>query len=535
MTVAARRCSSRRAVNAPRVRLSRALLGGLVLAYLVTRGIRLAAFPPFFDEGYDAVQAYTAYLDPSQAFLALADAKGPLQSWLAMGVLTLHVNPLIAVRVVSLASGLVTLLAVVGTANRVAGPRSAAATGAVYLVLPFALAHDPLGLVDPITTACLAGAIYLQFRLAAEPGLRWGLPLGVVMGLGLLTKATSLFALVALLISLVLLDWRAVGRSARLRRWTFAAVSAVVIAFAIQSVMRLSDRYGQVGDVTAAQGNYHSVGDALAHLSQYVRQNGAFGDALVGYLTVPLILAAAAGIWWLVRNGRWPAAVMLTACFAGPVAIGWVLASVPYPRYILTSVPAFTVLAGIGASWVLAEVLARRGRVSPRLVVAAGVLALGGFAVARDIEMLTYPATSGYAGWDVKQYVKRWPSGTDYWRVADRLKAVAPDGKVVVATTALPPFNLAVLLGSPRIVLGSGAHPITSAVEVDDGRTTFRFAPGTDRQVRRARLGAFDTSLAQFVPAGVTDGQVIYEYTRPAAGTSYVLVRLPAGFHTGRG
>jgi hypothetical protein len=28
---------------------------------------------------------------------------------------------------------------------------------------------------------------------------------------------------------------------------------------------------------------------------------------------------------------------------------------------------------------------------------------------------------------------------------------------------------------------------------------------------------------------------VIYEYTRPAAGTSYVLVRLPAGLHTGRG
>jgi 4-amino-4-deoxy-L-arabinose transferase-like glycosyltransferase len=291
-------------VNADRTRLSRRVLAALVLAYLVTRVIRLIWFPPFFDEGYYAAEAYTAWVDPSQAFISLADAKGPLQTWLAMGVLTLPVNPLVAVRVVSLLGGLATLLAVVGIGNRVAGARAAVAAGAVYVALPFALAHDPMGLVDPLTTGCMAVALYLQLRLAAEPSLRWGLLLGVAAGLALLTKANAFFALAALPLSLVLLDWRADGRPQRLRRWLLGAGVSVVVAVAIQSVMRLSDRYDEIDDVKEAYSSYHPLGDALRHLWRYVSDNGPLGGALLGYLTVPLILAAIAGLWWLVREGR---------------------------------------------------------------------------------------------------------------------------------------------------------------------------------------------------------------------------------------
>jgi hypothetical protein len=193
---------------------------------------------------------------------------------------------------------------------------------------------------------------------------------------------------------------------------------------------------------------------------------------------------------------------------------------------MLAAVPAFAVAAGAGSAWLLSELVVRRGGVSARLAVTAGVLVLAGFAVARDAQMLAFPSTSGYAGWDVRQYVTDWSSGSDLDRIADQLEAAAPPGRVVVATTGVPPYNLAVLLGKPRLIEGTGPGLIASSAVIQDGETTFRLTPQSDPLIRGASLGVYDQTLTDFVPSEVTRGRVVYAYKRPGNGTTVVVVRL---------
>jgi hypothetical protein len=350
----------------------------------------------------------------------------------------------------------------------------------------------------------------------------------VATGLGLLTKANALFALAALPLSLLLLDWSADGRGTRVRRWCAGAGTAAVVALAIQSVMRLSGLYAGMGKVSTQIGAYHSVGEGFAHAWKYIRQNDGFGAALTGYLTIPLILGGLAGIVWLARSGRSRSALVLFAWFAGPVAIGWLLATNAYPRYILSAVPAFAVLAGTGAAWLLTEAHRHRGA----LLMAGAAVALTALALARDVTVLAHPATSGYVGADVRQYVTEWPSGNDYTRVAHELEALAGPGKVVVATTSLPPFSLAALLGRPHLIKGTGVAPVAWAVEARHGRTNFRLSPESDPQIRRARLAVFDESLTRFVPPQVLHGRVVFSQTRPRSGTTIVVVRARGGTGT---
>ena len=105
------------------------------------------------DEGLFAHWAQLGYEDPAQRFLPLASGNTPMQEWLGMSLISIGIEPLTSLRVLSLLSGLVLLAVVWSLARELGGTPAAVASLLVWVVLPFSLVYGVIGLTDPIVAA----------------------------------------------------------------------------------------------------------------------------------------------------------------------------------------------------------------------------------------------------------------------------------------------------------------------------------------------------------------------------------------------
>lgn len=488
-------------------------------AYMGTRVPLVTRAPVFWDEGLYAAVAGTVEGDfGNHAFVSLADGKGPLQSWLAAGLLALGVDALTAVRLLALAAGAVTLVMVFRIAADIAGAAAGYAAAMVYVLVPMFVVHDSLGLIDPLVAAAAATALHLQIRHAREPTLRAGVLLGLALAVGLWLKPTA-FVTVALLPLGLLICTAGTTRAERIRAWLPGAALAAAVALALQSVLRLSDLYTRLGEVGPGR-QYRRFGDAIEHLPSYTGDNLAeFAPTLLEYLTVPvaaLVLAGAVATG--LRHPR--TALVLGAWFAVPVASVVVLALAAWPRYLLTGLPAVTVLAGIGAAAI------RPALRSPMPAVAVALLAtlVAAPALAKDARLIAAPDTAEYPGLDDWQYVTGWPSGGGLERIADALDEHARGDHVVVATDDLPPYGLGALIGDPRLI---PTHRIVwqSAFVVETAGRSIYFAPLTlGGDAARARLLVHTSALGPAPPRGL---RALESVTRPRGGETTTLFERP--------
>jgi 4-amino-4-deoxy-L-arabinose transferase-like glycosyltransferase len=401
-------------------------LAAIGAAYLATRLALLWRFPPFADESVNARLSAVVADDPSQRFIALTDGRGPLLTWLGGTGIHFGLNPLTAVRLVSILAGVLTLAAVMLVARRLGGDRAAVAAGAVYVALPIFVVHGVLGIHEPLVIGVLMLALYLQIRLAERPSFGVGALLGAALAAAMLTKESGRFALVLLPLSLLVFDWRSPDRLPRFGRWLAAALLALAITGLGYSVLFLTPLYDQLGAIRAGKHAYHPLSEAVAHAWTYFNHNRAgFRLAITGYFTWPLLVAGLVGAVVALR-ARPRLTLVLAAWIVVPFAAATIISLEPYPRYILPALPLWAVFIALGLVTVARGVrgLARR-RLGPRWAAAAGAgaaVALGIPALASDADIVANPGTHRYPGWDDWQFVTGWPAGTETQHVSDEIR-----------------------------------------------------------------------------------------------------------------
>ena len=84
----------------------------IAIVYLATRLLLVGRSPPLLDEAHYANWTLAAFEDSDYLFLSLTNGKEPLLTWVATGWMYLGAEPLTAVRLVSVAAGLVTMVMV---------------------------------------------------------------------------------------------------------------------------------------------------------------------------------------------------------------------------------------------------------------------------------------------------------------------------------------------------------------------------------------------------------------------------------------
>lgn len=414
---------ARAKVNALYQRRALAALGATIAALVTTRFVLLWRFPPFLDESLYANWAMQIHQSFGARWVALVNGKLPLLSWLGAALMAVGIEPLTAVRIVSIGAGIASAVLAGLIAAEIGGRPAAIAATAAYVILPLALVHDVLGLMEPLLAALFAASLYLQMRLARRPSLVTGAVLGLLFAAALLTKETGYLPLVLLPFSLLLFDWRAPERLRRLGLWAGAAGIACVLGALAELVLASSGEMSAYRTAQKSFGTFRSLHSGLAHPLRWAGQVWpGYRPEVIGYLTWPLALVAIAGtavsLW---RRNR-PALL----CLLWVVAVSLVdllFLDNAFVRYVVPAGPFVAVLVGAGA----AEIVGVAGRLAPNVRVAAlgaavVLTATAAFPIRFDLSVLANPSTAAYPGVSGQEYETGWSAGTGVEALASTLR-----------------------------------------------------------------------------------------------------------------
>lgn len=479
---------------------SPAVLAGVAIAlvYLATRMLLVGRSPPFVDEALYAIWAAEAFEDSDDLFISLTYGKEPLPTWLGTGWMYLGAEPLTAVRLVSIAAGLVTMLMIGLIARRFWDDRVAVVAATLYAVIPLFVVHDAIGIMEPLVTAAAMSALYLQIRLAERPAFGPALLLGIAFAAALLTKESGKLALALLPLSLLCFDWKAPGVRRRLAAWLGGSALAFVIAVLGYSIMMLSDHWGDLGAAREVYGMYRPAGEALSDPWRHYETNWPlFRDALRGYLTVPIALLFLVGAG-LALQARPRVAALLLGWVAAPLAAAVLLAFNPYPRYIVMAVPPMTVLAALALVRVSERIARRWGPV----VAAVAALLLVAPALVSDARIVADPAGFRYPALDDEQFATGWAAGRAWEKTAAEVRRRAGSRPTLVQLDSR---------GSPAIELLLRDRP------------NIRFVLKSDRLAPAAPY-AIENGDWLPRPNGLLDLRPVWETQRPRGGTPVTLL-----------
>ena len=458
--------------------------------FLVTRLYELGLLPLAGSEATPitwALQAQQAR-DWGDWLAAVRAAAQPLHSWLLAPFISLSPDRVLAARLLSVASGAVTLALVVVLTRRLFGRAAACAAALVYVCAPLTLLHDRLALPAALLAALSLLVLWRLLVWCERPGTwRVGV-LGFALGLALLT---SLQALALLFVALGVV---ALWRPAALRHW-WALANAYLLAGLLFSVVFTDPSAGGVAAPAPAQ--LAATGGAPDRIANVRFLAAAAWTYLTGPLVVlfggTLVAAGAAGlrgrratarteqsvagsrVAGTGGDSRWRGVGVCLLWSAGS-AVG-VLSNEPAPTaadLVFIVVPAFPLVG-----WGLAQLIAASRRL-PALVGRAGPFAVSAVAkntvagivlgvcvapaVIWDWSLLTDPASvawyDGPGASDRARYVEGRQSGYGLGEIVERLRGAAERQGIVVFTadtTGLPRDGV-------RVLLGDGPNPVLAPV-----------------------------------------------------------------------
>ena len=415
----------------------------LVVAYAVTRLVNLGSLPMVSDEGtYITWGVRALHASAPQDWLAsLEDGKQPLLAWLMPPFLAAIEDRLIAGRLVSAATGFANLGLVAALTKRLFGARAAVLAGLLYVAVPIALIHDRMALYDSLVTTAALASFLAAIAWAERPDQRRTLVLGLAMSAAVLTKLSAAFfvALVPIVAGF--------HRPRSLRRWWLLA-QAFFLAGAAYSVLYLSPIVDNL-----AEGNFQryslTPGEILRFPLDLWLSNAAFiGAASLTYLGLPLAVASALGMAWLVARPT-PDRIALALWVVVPLLAFAITAKVIYTRYLV-----FSFVCALPA------VAALVSRARAPLLLTASLVVLLAPAARFDALLLGDPASAPWFDdrrWitDRFQYVESNYAGYGLRQIVDTLLARSRERPIVVisrSATGMPRDGVtAYLLHRPRI------------------------------------------------------------------------------------
>jgi len=314
---------------------------GIIVLFFFLRLINLTIFPIFADEAIYIRWAQVMNAEPTLRFLPLSDGKQPLFMWLMIPFFKFFTDPLVAGRMVSILSGLASLVGLfLLTYYLFKSKRAALMAIFIYSILPFTFFFDRMALVDSLLLAFGIWTLFLSSLLIKYQRIDLAILTGIVLGGGLITKSPALFFAGLIPTTVLLLKFKKKISTAGGQMFKLAGLWFIVylFAFAIYNLLRLGPEFQMIA--LRNKDYVFSIGEILSHprdpLLIHLKDIATWFPNL---FTLPILLISFLGlVISLIDRRKWRIVLVLLAWFLVPVLAQSAMAKVFTPRYLLYTI-----------------------------------------------------------------------------------------------------------------------------------------------------------------------------------------------------
>lgn len=410
------------------------VLGSLILAIaFFLRVFNLTNLPVFADEAIYIRWAQIMRAESTLRFLPLSDGKQPLFMWGIIPFLKLIQDPLVAGRMLSVLSGMLTLVGIFAlTYYLFKSKRAALLAAGIYAISPYALFFDRIGLVDSLLSMFGVWTLFLGIVTVRTLRLDFAMLTGFALGGALLTKSPAIFFVILFPLTWFLSNWPK-GRKKRFVHFgklTLLLLVTYGLSLMLYNILRLGPNFHLVGSrnqdyVFPISHFLTSPTDPfLPYIDRAIEWFWGFGPSvLVVFFTAAILFGAK----------RWKGPLFVLATWAlVPIFVQAEYAKVFTTRYILFSLPAAVIIAA------LTLLIARRAEKKPwRKLFFAGLVLFIVHALYIDYLLLTDLNNAPLPRVMRFGYLEEWTSGTGIREVSQLIREEytrEPNKKIVVGT-----------------------------------------------------------------------------------------------------
>lgn len=432
---------------------------GAVLFYLLTRLYHLSSLPIFTDEAIYTRWAQIAKQDANWRFISLTDGKQPLFIWISMVIMKFVNDPLLAGRFVSVMAGFGTCVGIFFLSEKIFRSKKVGLLASfLYLVYPFALVYDRIGLYDSLVACLSVWALYLEVVLVRRRRLDIALILGMVLGLGVLTKSSAFFSIYLLPLSLLIFEVKEKKRFSELLKWVTLAGISTVLAYAYYSVLRLSPFFHIIDEKNTIF--VYPFSEWISHPLRFFTGNfqGMMNWVFI-YMTFPIVFLVILSFIFG-RKEYLREKLLLFGWFVLPFIALALFGKVLYPRFIFfMTIPLLPL-----ASYSIRAIVRMLKLTVLKIIVLALIISV---AVWSDFIILKDFAKAPIPRIDLEQYINGWPAGGGVKESVEFFRKEAQNQKIFIGTQGtfgLMPFALETYLVENKNITIQGIWPIDNKI-----------------------------------------------------------------------
>lgn len=311
---------------------------------------KLNNLPVFVDEAIYIRWSQVMKNEASLRFLPQTDGKQPLFMWATVPFFKLSRDPLIAGRLVSVASGFGTLLGIGLLSYLLLGDILAVSLSMLILaILPYSVFFDRMALVDSMLAMFGIWSLCLSVLFAKTGRLDVAMLLGFTIGGGLLTKSPAVIFYVWLIIP-VLLFFRPKNHKLKsVGSLLIGFVATLIISQAMYGILRLGPAFEMIG--SRNQDYLYTWKEVLNHPLSPLIGNLKTTLNWLWLLFSPTLLLVL--IFGFVPKKTRKLSLFLILISVIPLIAQGAIAKVYTSRYVLFAVLPLIPVVGLGLNWLV--------------------------------------------------------------------------------------------------------------------------------------------------------------------------------------
>jgi hypothetical protein len=318
-----------------------------------------------------------------------------------------------------------------------------------------------MALYDSMVATFAVWALYFSILLVRKVRLDLSYTLGIVIGLGVLTKSSNFFSIYLLPFTLILFDFTKKVFSRRILHWIIFAIFSSLIAFGMYTILRLSPLYEMI-DIKNATFVY-PISEWLHHPFTFFPNNlsGLF-SWLVQYLGASYIILILISL--IIFNKFFKEKAILVIYFLLPFMALALFGKLVYPRHVFFMSVFLLPLGAFGLNFIIEFAFEKIKLGIPKsfyiVIITALFLIYPGFV---SLQFAYDPLNAKIANADSTQYVGSWSAG---WGVSESVaffSKEAKNQKIYVATEGtfgLMPETMEIYLIKNKNIIIKGYWPV---------------------------------------------------------------------------